>query len=58
MTLKDLKPGESGKVMSIGQAGPVRKRIMEMGVTPGVQVKVVKKAPLGDPVEINEGDMN
>lgn len=53
MTLKDLKPGEEGVVASIGEKGPVRRRIMEMGVTPGVSVKVIKVAPLGDPIEVN-----
>lgn len=53
MTLKDLKPGEAGIVESIGQRGPMRRRIMDMGVTPGISVKVVKVAPLGDPIEIN-----
>jgi ferrous iron transport protein A len=53
MTLKDLKPGQEGIVISIGEKGPVRRRIMDMGVTPGTQVKVIKVAPLGDPIEIN-----
>ncbi len=53
MTLKDLKPGDQGKVVSIGEKGPSRRRIMEMGVTPGTMVKVVKVAPLGDPIEVN-----
>lgn len=53
MTLKDLRPGEQGKVVSIGEKGPSRRRIMEMGVTPGTVVKVVKVAPLGDPIEVN-----
>lgn len=53
MTLRDLKPGEEGKVVSIGEKGPMRRRIMEMGVTPGAVVKVIKVAPLGDPVEVN-----
>lgn len=52
MTLKDLKPGEQGKVVSIGDKGPARRRIMEMGVTPGTMMKVVKVAPLGDPIEV------
>lgn len=52
MTLKDLKPGQQGKVTSIGTVGPMKRRIMDMGVTPGVEVKVVKVAPLGDPVEV------
>ena len=53
MTLKDLKPGDQCKVVSIGEKGPARRRIMEMGVTPGTVVKVVKVAPLGDPIEVN-----
>lgn len=53
MTLRDLKPGESGTVASIGEKGPMRRRIMDMGVTPGTSIKVIKVAPLGDPIEIN-----
>ncbi|MGF7143096.1 ferrous iron transport protein A [Anaerotaenia torta] len=53
MTLNDLKPGQQGIVTSIGEKGPVRKRIMDMGVTPGAAVKVIKVAPLGDPIEVN-----
>ncbi len=53
MTLKDLKPGQQGVVTSIGEKGPVRKRIMDMGVTPGAAIKVIKVAPLGDPIEVN-----
>lgn len=53
MTLKELSPGQQGKVTSIGSTGPIKRRIMDMGVTPGVEVKVVKIAPLGDPIEVN-----
>lgn len=53
MTLKEMKPGQSGKVQSIGESGSLKRRIMDMGITPGVSVKVIKAAPLGDPVEIN-----
>ncbi len=53
MTLGDLKPGQEGTVVSIGEKGPIRRRIMDMGVTPGTLVKVIKVAPLGDPIEIN-----
>lgn len=52
MTLKDLKPGQQGKVSSIGTTGPLKRRIMDMGITPGVEIKVVKVAPLGDPIEV------
>lgn len=53
MTLKEMKPGQSGHVVSIGEKGPLKRRIMDMGITPGTAVKVIKTAPLGDPVEIN-----
>lgn len=53
MTLKDLKPGEQGTVKSLGAKGPVKRRIMDMGVTPGTVIKVIKVAPLGDPIEVN-----
>ena len=52
MTLREMKPGQSGKVISIGESGPLKRQIMDMGITPGEEVKVVKMAPLGDPVEI------
>lgn len=53
MTLRDLKPGDQGRVVSLGEKGPLRRRIMEMGVTPGTPIRVVKVAPLGDPIEVN-----
>ena len=53
MTLKELKPGESGTVKSIGEEGVMRRRLMDMGVTQGVSIKVIKIAPLGDPIEVN-----
>lgn len=53
MTLKELKPGQEGTVINIGEKGSARRRIMDMGVTPGVIIKVIKVAPLGDPIEIN-----
>jgi ferrous iron transport protein A len=51
-TLKETKPGETVRVTKIGGGGPVKRRIMEMGVTKGIEVQVRKAAPLGDPVEI------
>lgn len=53
ITLKDLRPGQEGTVVSIGEKGSMKRRIMDMGVTPGVSIKVIKVAPLGDPIEIN-----
>jgi len=51
-TLKNVKPGVNVKVVKIGGEGPVKRRIMEMGITKGAEIKVRKVAPLGDPVEI------
>ncbi|MBQ7296385.1 MAG: ferrous iron transport protein A [Clostridia bacterium] len=51
-TLKDVKIGETVKVTKIGGQGAVKRRIMDMGLTKGVEVYVRKVAPLGDPVEI------
>ena len=52
-TLKEVKVGETVKVVKLHGEGAVKRRIMDMGITPGVEVKVIKVAPLGDPVEIN-----
>ncbi|MBO5356575.1 MAG: ferrous iron transport protein A [Clostridia bacterium] len=51
-TLKDLKVGESAKVVRLHGQGAVRRRIMDMGITRGTVVKVRKVAPLGDPFEL------
>ncbi len=51
-TLKNTKIGESVKVIRLDGAGAVKRRIMDMGITKGVDVYVRKVAPLGDPVEI------
>ena len=52
-TLKDVKCGQTVRVKKIQGEGPVRRRIMEMGITKGSEIYVRKVAPLGDPVEIN-----
>ena len=51
-TLKEVKPGEAVQVVRIGGSGPLKRRIMEMGITKGVEIFVRKVAPLGDPVEV------
>ena len=51
-TLKEAKPGTTVRVSNIGGEGPVKRRIMEMGITKGAEVYVRKVAPLGDPVEV------
>ncbi len=53
MTVDDLKYGESAKVVSIGSSGALRRRIIDMGITPGAIVVMRKAAPFGDPIEIN-----
>lgn len=53
MTLSDVKIGESVKVKALKGEGPVRRRIMDMGITKGVEINLRKVAPLGDPIEVN-----
>jgi ferrous iron transport protein A len=50
--LSELKPKERGTIVKVGGGGPVRRRILDMGVVPGTEVEVVKVAPLGDPVDL------
>lgn len=52
-TLKDLRPGKSAKIIAIGGSGALKRRLIDMGLTPGCDVFVRKVAPLGDPIEIN-----
>lgn len=51
-TLADLRPGESATVRSVGGAGALHRRLLDMGLTPGVMVRMRKTAPMGDPLEI------
>ena len=52
-TLREVKIGETVKVVKLHGEGPVKRRIMDMGITKGVQIYVRKVAPLGDPMELN-----
>ena len=52
-TLKDVKVGESTRVVRVNGQGALRRRIMDMGVTKGTKIYVRKMAPLGYPIEIN-----
>ena len=52
MTLREVKTGETVKVKKLNGEGPVKTRIMDMGITKGVEVFVRKVAPLGDPIEV------
>jgi ferrous iron transport protein A len=53
MNLAQLKPGEKGTITAIGAIGPLKRRLMDMGVLVGEELKVVKVAPLGDPLEVS-----
>ena len=52
-TLKAVRPGQTVSVLKISGEGPVRRRIMDMGITKGTVLLVRKVAPLGDPIEVN-----
>lgn len=52
-TLADLKPGESAIVTTVGGADALHRRLLDMGLTPGVKVVLQKTAPMGDPLEIH-----
>lgn len=56
MTLKEVKPGATVKVVKISGEGAIKRRIMEMGLTKGIEVFIRKVAPLGDPVEVTVRD--
>lgn len=51
-TLKDLAPGDSARIKFVSGNGSIRRRIVEMGLVPGVELTMERYAPLGDPVEI------
>ncbi|MBQ9891228.1 MAG: ferrous iron transport protein A [Firmicutes bacterium] len=52
-TLRDARIGDTVKVVKLHGEGAVKRRIMDMGITKGIEVYVRKVAPLGDPVEVN-----
>ena len=52
MTLRDVSVGQTVKVTRLNGDGPVKRRIMDMGITKGTEVYIRKVAPLGDPVEV------
>lgn len=52
-TLKDCQVGETVTVVKLHGEGPIRRRIMDMGIVKGVEIHVRKVAPLGDPMELN-----
>ena len=52
MNLAKMKPGDQGRITNISVTGPLKRRLMDMGVLVGEAVKVEKVAPLGDPIEV------
>lgn len=52
-TLRDLKVGDTAKVLKLHGTGAAKRRIMDMGITRGTEIFVRKVAPLGDPIEVN-----
>lgn len=52
ITLNNIKVGSSAIVIGIALTGPLKRRLIDMGITPGVKIKIKKFAPLGDPIEI------
>lgn len=52
MTLRELGVGRTGKILKIRTTGALKQRFMDMGITKGVSVTVIKIAPLGDPIEV------
>ncbi|MCD6364642.1 MAG: ferrous iron transport protein A [Planctomycetes bacterium] len=52
MTLADLKPGEKANILRVGGAAAANRKLIEMGVTRGTSLTVLRVAPLGDPVEV------
>ena len=51
-TLREVKIGKTARVVKVHGEGPIRRRIMDMGITKGVEITVRKTAPLGDPLEL------
>ena len=56
MTIKDLKEGQSATICTVGGDGALRQHFLDMGVIPGIEVKLIKYAPIGDPLEIRIHD--
>lgn len=56
MTLNDLKAGQSGKILKVSGNGPIRHRLLDLGIHFGEIVKIIKTAPLKDPLEISLGN--
>ncbi|NJL08216.1 MAG: ferrous iron transport protein A [Methylacidiphilales bacterium] len=51
-SLDDIRPGETCRIVALHGGGTVRRRLLDMGIVPGVRVEVIRNAPLRDPIEI------
>jgi ferrous iron transport protein A len=57
-TLDTFRNGESGTIISVDSSAPLGRRLMEVGMTPGVVARVIRRAPLGDPIEVSLPDVS
>jgi ferrous iron transport protein A len=55
-TLREVKPGQNVRVVKLSGSGPLKQRLLGMGITPGTEIFVRKAAPLGDPIEVRVRD--
>ena len=53
MSLDQIRPGEQAVIAAVGGTGSLRRRLLDMGLTPGTQIFVRKVAPFGDPLELS-----
>ncbi|SDH70661.1 FeoA family protein [Roseospirillum parvum] len=56
MSLDDQKPGTSVRIRGLHGRGPIRQRLLDMGLVPGAEIAVIRSAPLRDPIEVRIGD--
>ena len=52
MHLNELSVGQTAKIVKVGGEGPLRLRFLDMGLIPGTEIKLMKVAPMGDPIEV------
>ena len=57
-TLDTFRNGESGTVISVDSSAPLGRRLLEVGITPGIVARVIRRAPLGDPIEVSLPDVS
>lgn len=52
MSIADMHPGQGATIVNVGGDGPIRRRLLDMGLTPGTKIRMLQPAPSGDPVSI------